>query len=184
MATARLEELYKKEIRPQLLKELELTNIMEAPKLSKIVVNVGAKEAVADTKILKTIADAIKKITGQTPVRTLARKSIAQFKIREGMPLGIMVTLRGKMMYDFLDRFINLALPKVKDFQGLSSKLDGRGNYNAGIKEWSIFPEAESSVDSHVGGLNVTIHTTAKNDKEGLALLKSFGMPFRHSKAK
>jgi large subunit ribosomal protein L5 len=184
MATARLEELFKQKIRSQLQKDLELPNIMQVPKVSKVVINVGVKEAVSDTKILKTVADVVKKISGQSPVRTLARKSIAGFKIREGMPLGVMVTLRGQRMYDFLDRFINLALPKVKDFQGLSPKLDGQGNYNVGIKEWSIFPEADSSVEAHVGGLNVTIHTTAETDKEGYALLKSFGMPFRQNKAK
>src|SRR3990172_11751212 len=155
MATARLEEIYKKQYRAQLKEDLGLSNIMEVPKLKKIVINVGAKEAVSDTKILKTIADVIKKISAQTPVRTKARKSIAGFKIREGMPLGIMVTLRGQRMYEFLDRLINLALPKVKDFQGVSSRLDGQGNYNLGIKEWTIFPEAESGVDAHVGGLNI-----------------------------
>src|SRR6516165_3513938 len=130
MATARLKESYKKNIRPQLQKELGLDNVMEVPRLSKIVINVGAKEAVSDSKVLKTIGDMIKKISGQTPVRTLARKSIAGFKIREGMPLGIMVTLRGDVMYSFLYRLINLALPKVKDFQGVSPKFDGRGHYN------------------------------------------------------
>lgn len=182
MVNARLAQLYKEKICSQLQKELNFDNIMQVPKLSKIVLNVGVKEAVSDSRILKTVAEVIKNIAGQLPVKTIAKKSIAGFKIREGMPLGIMVTLRGKVMYEFLDRLINLALPKVKDFQGVPPRFDGRGNYNLGIKEWSIFPEADSSVDEFVGGLNVTIHTTAKTDKDGFSLLKSFGMPFRQSK--
>lgn len=183
MATARYRELYKTEIRPQLQKELKINNIMQVPKVSKIVLNVGVKEAVSDSRILKTVSDVIGKIAGQLPVKTLARKSIAGFKIREGMPLGIMVTLRGDSMYNFLDRLINLSLPKVRDFQGISDKLDGQGNYNLGIKEWTIFPEAESTVDSFVGGMNITIHTTTKKDQEAFELLKKFGMPFKRAKA-
>jgi large subunit ribosomal protein L5 len=182
MSASRLEELYKAKIRPSLHEELKCKNIMEVPKLSKIVLNVGMKEAVADSKVLKIAAEKIKKIAGQAPVRTLAKKSIAGFKIREGMPLGMMVTLRGKKAYEFLDRLINLALPTLKDFQGLPVKLDGRGNYNIGLKEWSIFPEIEGAVDEFVGGINITINTTAKSDDDARALLKSFGMPFRHTK--
>ncbi len=180
MAQVRLEELYRQSV-PQLQKDLGFANVMEVPKLLKIVLNVGIKES--DSKVMKTVVKIIERISGQMPVKTLAKKSIAGFKIREGMPLGVMVTLRKKRMYEFLDRLISLALPKVKDFQGISLKsFDGRGNYNLGIKEWIIFPEAESNVDEFVGGLNITIHTTAKKDKEGLLLLKSFGMPFVKAK--
>ncbi|MGB8468219.1 MAG: 50S ribosomal protein L5 [Candidatus Babeliales bacterium] len=181
----RLDEIYRKEIRPQLLKEGNYKNVMEVPSISKVVINVGSKEAVADSRIIKKISDVIARITGQLPVRTIARKSIASFKIREGMPLGVKVTLRGKNMYEFLDRFINLALPKVKDFQGLKDQLDGRGNYNIGVKEWSIFPEADSAAEEMNSGLNITIHTTARNDQDALELLKKFGMPFsikKHTK--
>ena len=177
---SRLKELYITEIRPKLKEELGLSNIMEVPKIAKVVLNVGVKEAVADSKIIQTVAQVITAISGQTPVKTKARKSIAGFKIREGMQLGVMVTLRGKNAYEFVDKLINLALPKVRDFQGVSPKFDGRGNYNLGVKEWNIFPEAESAgAQEKSHGLNITIHTTAKKDEHGYALLKNFGMPFR-----
>lgn len=179
MSKIRLKEQYEKTVRSQLQKELGISNVMEVPKISKIVLNVGVKEAVNDAKILKTVADVMQRIAGQAPVRTIARKSIAGFKIREGMPLGVMVTLRKDRMYVFLDKLINLALPNVRDFQGLKTKLDGRGNYNLGIKEWSIFPEADRSISENIFGMNITIHTTAGEDKRGLELLKSFGMPFK-----
>jgi len=179
MAKARLEELYNTKIRSQLQKELGLKNIMEVPKVSKIVVNVGVKDAVKDSKVLKGVMDVISKITGQLPVRTLAKKSIAGFKLREGMPIGVSVTMRKNRMYEFLDRLINIALPEVRDFQGVTKKLDGRGNYNLGIKEWTVFPEIEYTVGDKVYGLNVTIATTAKNDEHAFALLKLFGMPFK-----
>ena len=179
MAKARLEELYNTKIRSQLQKELGLKNIMEVPKVSKVVVNVGVKDAVKDSKVLKGVIEVIAKITGQLPVRTLAKKSIAGFKLREGMPIGVRVTLRREKMYEFLDRLINVALPEVRDFQGVSKKLDGRGNYNLGIKEWTVFPEIEYTVGDKVYGLNVTIGTTAKHDEHAFALLKSFGMPFK-----
>lgn len=182
MAKSRLKELYKNEIRPQLKKDLGFKNIMQVPKLSKIVINVGVKEAVSDSRILNKIADVIAQITGQTPVRTLAKKSIAGFKIREGMPIGVKVTLRNDSMYEFLDRLINLTLPKVKDFQGLKDKLDSFGNYNLGLKEWSVFPEAEKASEELVSGMNITMHTNALKDEEALALLKKFGMPFKRSK--
>lgn len=183
MNTARLEEKYKKDIRPQLKKDLGYKNMMAVPLVSKIVINVGVKEAVADSRMIKKVADVITRITGQIPIRTLAKKSIASFKIREGMPLGVKVTLRRRYMYEFLDKFINLALPKVKDFQGLPEVLDGSGNYNIGLKDWSIFPEAEKSGEEMVsGGLNITIHTTAKKDSDALQLLKKFGMPFLKNK--
>ena len=179
MEKARLEELYTATIRPQLLKELDLKNIMEVPKLSKIVLNVGVKDAVADSKVLQVVLDVLAKISGQLPVKTIAKKSIAGFKLREGVAIGAMVTLRGRLMYEFLDRLISLALPRVRDFQGVPVKLDGRGSYNLGIKEWAIFPEIDYSVGDKVYGLNITIATTAHTDKQGYELLKSFGMPFR-----
>lgn len=182
MPKSRLKELYDKKIRSELKTKLGVKNIMQVPAISKIVLNVGVKEAVTDSKILKTVIDVIGRIAGQAPVRTIAKKSIAGFKIREGMPLGVMVTLRKDTMYDFLDKLINLALPNVRDFQGLPLKLDGHGNYNIGLKEWSIFPEAEKSVGETVYGLNVSIHTTARKDEHALELLKGFNMPFKKIK--
>lgn len=174
---SRLEQLYTDTVRPALKESLGLPNIMQVPKVEKVVLNIGVKEAVADSRILNTVMQTLDTITGQKSVRTLAKKSIAGFKIREGMPIGVRVTLRKKMMYDFLDKLINLALPKVRDFQGVPVKLDGRGNYNLGIKEWSIFPEADTTVEK-VFGMNITIHTSAKKDAHAFELLKSFGMPF------
>lgn len=179
MKKPRLEALYHEQLRPELKKKLGLKNIMEVPALKKIVVNVGVKDAVADTKVLQTASGVLATITGQLPVRTYAKKSIAGFKIRAGMPLGIKVTLRRRRMYEFLDRLINLALPKVRDFQGVPSKLDRQGNYNLGIKEWVIFPEVDYEVSDKVYGMNVTIHTSALNDDAARELLKGFGMPFR-----
>ncbi len=178
MKKARLEELYSEKIRPVLQKELHLANVMETPKLNKIVLNVGVKDAVSDSKILQTIESVIMHIAGQKPVRTRARKSIAGFKLREDMQIGVKVTLRRKNMYEFLDRLINTALPKVRDFRGVSPKLDGQGSYNMGIKDWGIFPEVDYGMSEKAYGLNITIHTSAKTDEHGLALLKSFGMPF------
>lgn len=179
MAKARLDELYKSKIKQDLQKELGLKNPMQVPRIEKIVVNVGTKDAVADSRGLQKIAAMLAQITGQASVITKARKSIAGFKIREGMPLGVMVTLRKKKMYEFLDRLINVALPNVRDFRGVGNKLDRRGNYNLGIKEWSIFPEADSAVSEKVYGCNITIHTTAHQDNDAFALLKNFNMPFR-----
>lgn len=175
---ARLETQYIEKIRPELQKALGLKNVMQVPRLEKIVLNIGVKEAVADSRILNTVTAMFDNIAGQKSVKTLARKSIAGFKIREGMPIGVRVTLRRKKMYEFLDRLINLALPKVRDFQGVPTKLDGRGGYNLGIKEWSIFPEADTTAEK-VFGMNVTIHTSALEDAHAFELLKSFGMPFR-----
>lgn len=179
MAKSRLQDHYEKKIRSELKKSLNLKNIMQVPKIAKIVINVGVKEAVNDSKVLKNIQDVIARISGQQPVRTIAKKSIAGFKLREGLPIGVKVTLHRKNMYEFLDKFINLALPKVKDFQGLPKKLDGRGNYNIGLREWIIFPEAEDKVGETAYGMNITMHTTAKNDEHAFQLLKSFGMPFK-----
>lgn len=179
MAKARLDKLYKETIRPELRKEMGDINIMEVPKLRKIVLNIGVSEAVQDSRVLKKVSDIIQNIAGQTPVRTQARDSIAGFKIREGMPIGIKVTLRKQPMYEFFDKLIYLALPKVKDFQGLKDAFDSRGSYNLGIKEWSIFPEAEKLSQEMSGGLNITIVTTAKKDEDARLLLKKFGMPFK-----
>jgi large subunit ribosomal protein L5 len=181
--TTALKNHYEAAVVPKLKESLELKNIMEVPKISKIVINVGVKEAVGDSKVLQTVAKVVEAISGQVPIKTKARKSIAGFKIREGMNLGVCVTLRGLRMYAFLDKLLNLALPKVRDFQGVPTKLDGQGNYNLGIKEWNIFPEVDTATAadrSH--GLNITIHTTAKNDEHGFALLKELGMPFRKQK--
>jgi large subunit ribosomal protein L5 len=173
----RLEQLYSTTFRPQLQQALGLSNSMQVPKLKKIVLNVGVKEAVGDSRVLNTVTNTLDNIAGQKSVKTLARKSIAGFKIREGMPIGVMVTLRGKRMYEFLDKLINLALPKVRDFQGVSTKLDGRGSYNLGIKDWSVFPEADTNAEK-VFGLNITIQTSSKSDAQAFELLKIFGMPF------
>lgn len=182
MPKSRLKDLYEKKIRPELKSKLGFDNIMQVPSISKIVLNVGVKEAVTDSKILKTVIDTIGRIAGQAPVRTIAKKSIAGFKIREGMPLGVMVTLRKDTMYNFLDKLVNLALPNVRDFQGLPLKLDGKGNYNIGLKEWTIFPEAEKGVGEAVYGMNVSIQTTAHTDEHALELLKGFNMPFKKNK--
>lgn len=176
---ARLQEQYEKAIRPELKKTLNLSNVMAVPRLSKVVVNVGVKEAVADSRVLQTVSDVVAKITGQRPVKTVARKSIAGFKIREGMPIGVMVTLRRRAMYEFVDKLINVALPRVRDFQGVTTKLDGRGNYNLGVKEWIIFPEVDFGSLEKVSGLNITIHTSAQEDAHGFELLKMMGMPFK-----
>lgn len=174
----RLGAQYVETIRPALQKKFGLGNIMQVPRLNKIVLNVGVKEAVSDSKVLATVMKTLDNIAGQKSVKTVARKSIAGFKIREGMHIGACVTLRGHQMYTFLDKFINLALPKVRDFQGVPVKLDGRGNYNVGIKEWSIFPEVDTNIEKTFG-MNITIHTSAHSDEHARELLRSFGMPFR-----
>jgi large subunit ribosomal protein L5 len=179
MKRTRLATQYNDEIRPLLQDQLGFDNIMMVPKLLKIVLNVGSKESVSDSKALQEAAVILEKISGQRCVRTKARKSIAGFKLREGMLIGAMVTLRGNMMYEFLDRFINLALPKVRDFQGLPTKLDGRGSYNIGIKDWTIFPEIDFDIGKKVHGLNITIQTSASEDKSGYALLQAFKIPFK-----
>lgn len=182
MKTARLKELYDSKIRSELQKKLGLKNVMEVPKISKIVLNVGVgKDAISDSKMLPLVVESLEKISGQAAVRTLAKKSIAGFKLREGMPIGAKVTLRKKNMYDFLDKLINLALPKTRDFHGVPTAFDGRGNYNLGLKEISIFPEVEYNINQKMYGLNVTICTSAKTNEHGVELLKQFGMPFRKS---
>ncbi len=179
MAKTRLKKLYEEKIVPQLREQFDLKNVMEVPRLNKIVINVGVKDAVSDTKSLQSIDKVIGLIAGQKPVRTLAKKSIAGFKLREGMPIGIKVTLRDHNMYEFLDRLINLALPSMRDFQGVSTKLDRRGNYNLGIKEWNIFPEVHYDLTDKIQGMNITFHTSTDSDEQGFALLKAFSMPFK-----
>jgi len=178
---ARLKEVYTKEIIPQLMKEFGYKNVMQVPKLEKIVINMGLGEAIQNVKILDSAADEIATISGQKAVITKAKKSIASFKLRQGMPIGCMVTLRKDRMYEFIDRLMNISLPRVRDFKGVSAKgFDGRGNYSLGIKEQLIFPEIDYDKVDKVKGLNISIVTTAKTDEEGRALLKILGMPFRN----
>lgn len=176
---SRLEELYKTKLRAGLQKELGLDNVMQVPRLAKIVLNTGAKDAVGDGKVLNVVQEVMTLIAGQAALKTRAKKSIAGFKLREGFPIGVSVTLRKQKMYDFLDKLINVALPSVRDFQGVGTKFDGGGNYNLGVKDWFVFPEVDYDKIDKSRGLNVTIHTTATDDKSARALLKSFSMPFR-----
>ncbi len=176
---ARLKIYYKEEIVSQLSKEFGYKNVMQIPKITKIVINMGLGEALQNIKILESASEEIASITGQKPVITRAKKSIASFKLRDGNPIGCMVTLRREKMYEFLDRFINISLARVRDFRGVNPKgFDGRGNYTAGIKEQIIFPEISYDKIDKIKGMNITIVTTAKTDEEGKALLKYFGMPF------
>jgi len=178
---ARLKELYQNEIVAKLRDEFNFSNIMQVPKIKKIVVNMGLGEAIQNIKILDSASAELSKITGQKAVITKAKKSIASFKLREGMPIGCMVTLRRDRMYEFLDRLLNVALPRVRDFKGVSGKaFDGQGNYTLGIKEQLIFPEINYEEIDKIKGLNITIVTSANNDEEGKALLKHMGMPFRN----
>ncbi len=180
--TARLKEKYTKEIKPALLKELGLKNTMAVPRLEKIVLNMGLGEATQNVKVMDPLMTDLGLITGQKPVTTRAKKSIAAFKVREGMPIGAMVTLRGEKMYEFLDRLISTALPRVRDFKGVSTKsFDGRGNYTLGVRDQLIFPEIDYSRVDKLKGMNVTIVTTAKDDQQAKALLQHFGMPFRQT---
>jgi large subunit ribosomal protein L5 len=177
---ARLRERYNKEIVPQLHKDLGCTNVCQVPKLDKVVINMGLGEAIQNAKILDAAVQELTAISGQKPVVTKARKAIANFKLREGMSIGCMVTLRGVRMYEFVDRLISLALPRVRDFRGVSDRsFDGRGNYSLGIREQIIFSEVDLDKIDKVRGLSVSIVTTAKTDAEGKALLKALGMPFR-----
>jgi large subunit ribosomal protein L5 len=180
MAEARLYTHYKKGIIPKLIEEFSYENIMAVPRLQKIVINVGAGEAINDGKYLDTVVENIGLITGQQPVKTKAKKSVSNFKLREGVPIGCKVTLRKKIMYEFLDRLINLSLPRTRDFQGVPNKsFDGRGNYTMGIKEHTIFPEIDVDNTHVVHGMDITFVTSAGSDEEALALLKHFGMPFK-----
>ncbi len=177
---ARLLDLYETQHKSKLREDLGLGNIMCVPRIEKIVVNTGVKDAVGDSKVLNAILETIEKIVGQRPVKTYARKSIAGFKLRQGMPIGVMVTLRKKKMYEFLDKLINLALPCVRDFQGVTTKFDGTGNYNLAITDWMIFPEVDYDKVDKARGMNITIKTSTLNDDEARALLKCFKMPFKH----
>jgi large subunit ribosomal protein L5 len=177
---ARLKEKYQKEIKPALQKELGLENSMAVPRLDKVVLNMGLGEATQNVKMLDPLVGDLGLIAGQKPVTTRAKKSIAAFKVREGMPIGAMVTLRGDTMYEFLDRLISVALPRVRDFRGVSTKsFDGRGNYTLGVRDQLIFPEIDYARVEKLKGMNITVVTTAKDDNQARALLRLFGMPFR-----
>ena len=177
---ARLKERYQKEVAPAIAKEFGIENPMAVPRLDKIVLNMGMGEAVANAKVLDTAVEELKAIAGQKPVITRAKKSIASFKLRQGMPIGVMVTLRGDQMYEFFDRLVSIALPRVRDFRGVSPKaFDGRGNYTIGIREQLIFPEIDFNKVDKQRGMNICIVTTARDDDQARSLLKALGMPFR-----
>src|SRR5881296_2433003 len=177
---ARLKERYQKEIAPSLAKEFGIKNPMAVPRLDKIIINMGMGEAIANAKVLDTAVEELGQIAGQKPVVTKAKKSIASFKLRQGMPIGVMVTLRGERMYEFLDRLVSIALPRVRDFRGVSPKaFDGRGNYTLGIRDQLIFPEIDFNKVDKTRGMNISIVTTARDDEQARALLRALGMPFR-----
>lgn len=177
---ARLEEFYKESVIPKLKQELGIDNVMSVPKITKITLNMGVGEAAADKKVITHAVEDMTKISGQKPIVTKARKSVAGFKIREGWPIGCKVTMRRERMYEFLDRLISIAIPRIRDFRGLSPKsFDGRGNYSMGVKEQIIFPEIDYDKIDKLRGLDITITTTAKSDEEGRALLRAFNFPMR-----
>ena len=177
---ARLQQYYRETVVPKLKSELKLSNVMEVPRITKITVNMGVGEAVADRKIVDAAAGDLAKITGQKPQITKAKKAIATFKVREGLPIGCKVTLRGPRMYEFLDRLISVALPRVRDFRGISPRgFDGRGNYSMGVREQIIFPEIQYDQIDQLRGMDITITTTARDNKQGRALLDAFNFPFR-----
>jgi large subunit ribosomal protein L5 len=179
IATDSLKQDYKERIVPTLVKQFGYTSVMQCPRLEKIVLNQGLGIAVADKKIIDTAVEEMTAITGQKAVQTLSKKDISNFKVRKKMPIGVRVTLRDKKMYEFLERLIRVALPRIRDFKGIDSKLDGRGNYTLGITEQIIFPEINIDGIQKLLGMNITFVTTAKTDEEGLALLKEFGLPFK-----
>jgi large subunit ribosomal protein L5 len=181
---ARLKEQYLRELAPKVMKELQLKNVMEVPRVEKVVINMGLGEAIQNIKVLESAVEELSRITGQKAVITKAKRSIATFKLREGMPIGCMVTLRRERAFEFLDRLINVALPRVRDFKGVSPKgFDGRGNYTLGIREQLIFPEIDIEKIDKVKGMNISIVTSARTDEEGRALLAALGMPFRKQTA-
>lgn len=180
--TASLKQYYKETIVPALMKQFGYTTVMQVPVLEKIVINEGLGMAVADKKIIETAINELTAITGQKAVATLSKKDIAQFKVRKQMPIGVRVTLRHQMMYEFLERLIRVALPRIRDFNGIESKFDGRGNYTLGITEQIIFPEINIDSIQRILGMNITFVTTANTDEEGYALLKEFGLPFKNAK--
>ncbi len=178
---ARLQQIYREKIVPELMKQFGYKSIMEVPRLTKITLNMGVSEAVSDKKVMEHAVGDLTKIAGQKPVVTKSKKAIAGFKIRDNVPIGCMVTLRGVQMYEFLDRFVTIALPRVRDFRGISGRsFDGRGNYNIGVKEQIIFPEIEYDKVDALRGLNISITTTAKTDDEAKALLAAFKFPFKN----
>lgn len=185
MSDARYLTKYKNDILPKMQEQFNYSNVMEVPRLMKVVINVGLGDAIQDKKQLDTVINNIGLITGQKPVATLAKKSISNFKLREDMPIGCKVTLRKRIMFEFVDRLINLSLPRTRDFQGISAKgFDGRGNFTFGIKEHTIFPEIDTDNVDKMHGMDITFVTTANSDEEALALLKHFGMPFVKSNKK
>ena len=176
-----LKEIYNNEIAPKLMKELNLTNVMQVPRLTKITLNMGVGEAIGDKKTLESAVSDMTLISGQKPVITKARKSIAGFKVREGWPIGVKVTLRASRMYDFLERLIGIAIPRIRDFRGISAKqFDGRGNFSMGVSEQIIFPEIDYDKIDKLRGLDIAITTTATNDDEGRALLRAFNFPLKN----
>ncbi|CAE6501474.1 MAG TPA: 50S ribosomal protein L5 [Nitrosomonas nitrosa] len=178
---ARLQEYYNQSVKQQLMHQFKYKSIMEVPRIAKITLNIGVGDATSDKKKIENAIGDLEKISGQKPITTRARKSIAAFKVREGYPIGCKVTLRGKRMFEFLDRLINVAIPRIRDFRGISGKgFDGRGNYNLGIKEQIIFPEIEYEKIDALRGMNITLTTTAKNDIEAKALLSAFKFPFKN----
>jgi large subunit ribosomal protein L5 len=180
-AVARLQKIYRETISPELVKKFGYKSPMQVPRITKITLNMGVSEAVSDKKVMEHAVSDLTKIAGQRPVVTKSKKAIAGFKIRDGVPIGCMVTLRGVKMYEFLDRFVTIALPRVRDFRGISGRsFDGRGNYNIGVKEQIIFPEVEYDKVDALRGLNISITTTAKNDEEAKALLTAFKFPFKN----
>ncbi len=180
--TANLKKDYLERIVPALQKEFNYTSVMQVPVLKKIVINQGLGQATADKKIIETAINELTAITGQKAVATLSRKDISNFKLRKKMPIGVMVTLRRERMYEFLERLIRVALPRIRDFKGIEGKLDGRGNYTLGVQEQIIFPEINLDGITKILGMNITFVTSAKTDAEGYALLKEFGLPFKNAK--
>lgn len=182
MSTATLRQEYKEKIAPALMKEFNYSSVMQVPRLDKIVINQGLGQATGDKKIIETAINEITAITGQKAVATVSKKDISNFKLRKKMPIGVRVTLRGDKMYEFMERFIRVALPRIRDFKGIESKLDGSGNYTVGITEQIIFPEINIDSISKLMGMNITFVTSANTDEEGYALLKQFGLPFKNAK--
>ncbi len=180
--TATLKNDYKERIVPALMKEFNYTTVMQVPVLKKMVINQGLGQAVADKKIIETAINELTAITGQKAIATLSRKDISNFKLRKKMPIGVMVTLRRERMYEFLERLIRVALPRIRDFKGIESKFDGRGNYTLGIQEQIIFPEINIDTITKLLGMNITFVTSAQTDEEGYALLREFGLPFKNAK--
>ncbi len=180
MNTAQLKKTYKDEIAPALMKQFKYTSVMQVPELKKIVVNMGLGVATQDKKIIEVAISEVSAITGQKAVATYSRKDISNFKVRKKMPIGVMVTLRRERMYEFLEKLVRIALPRIRDFKGVATKLDGRGNYTLGVSEQIIFPEINIDAISRIQGMNITFVTSAATDEEGFALLKAFGLPFKN----